>query len=316
MAFSSADNFVIVNYHYVENSRPDFSGIYPCTVEELDRQVAFLSRHFTVVSIPELFDAMKRREKKKLCAITFDDGLRDQYENALPILKKYGVSATFFVITGTIDGVMPSAHNVHIISSRVSMKELVEQFNHFLTRKFPQYQNDYNIPVDRRMNDKRPLDDMYTANFKEMINNIVPRDMAEIFLTQMLQKLGLVEQDLCTQLFMGQKDIRALQDQGFTIGSHTHGHYSLDKENDNILREDFRMADGILRDILHRPMTVFAYPYGRSSDKARNILQESGFTHAVTIERRHVAAGDDPFLIPRYDTVDLKNFLNIRPTIS
>src|SRR3989344_6899340 len=98
MPFSLSDKQIIVNYHYVEDPRSDAAGLHPCPVDEFERQVAFLSNNFRIVSIPEIFEAAQRDSPDRLCAITFDDGLKDQFTHAVPILKKHQAPATFFII--------------------------------------------------------------------------------------------------------------------------------------------------------------------------------------------------------------------------
>lgn len=309
MAFSLEDNHIAVNYHYVEDPRDDVRGIYPCAKAEFDRQIGFLAKHYRFASIPEVFEAAQKGSQEKLCAITFDDGLQDQWENALPVLKKYGASATFFIITGTFEGKIPSAHKIHMIASRVSMPELVEKFNAFVLRAFPENGASYHIPLDHYLNSKRRHDDIAPANFKEMLNNIVPRNVSDAFLAEMFEHLGMSEEDECKKLFMNAEQIRTLQDGGFFVETHTHNHYSLDRESTDVLRKDFHAASDALKNILGSAPSVMAYPYGRLPVD-HTICAECGIVYGVTVENRAITAGDGALLIPRFDTNDIKNHLN------
>jgi len=309
MAFSLGDNHISVNYHYVEDLRDDARGIHPCSVAEFERQIVFLAKHYRFVSIPHVFDAAQKGLQEKLCAITFDDGLQDQWDNALPILKQYGVLATFFIITGTLDDKIPSAHKIHMVLSRISMPVLVEKFNLFLSHDFPDLAQTHHIPSDHYLNDKRRHDDIPSANFKEMLNNIAPRNVSAAFLSLMLTELGMREDEECGKLFMTAQEIFSLQDQGFFVETHTHNHYSLEREPVDVLRKDFHEATDALTSILGKSPHVMAYPYGRPPGN-HTILSEHGIAYGVTVENKAIIAGNNPLLIPRFDTNDIRDFLN------
>lgn len=91
----------IVLFHRVDSSLgPDALA---CTEEKFDAYCRFLTEHFDVVSLDDLlFDLREGRGLKGQVAITFDDGYRDNWEYARPILKKYKAPATFFIATGYI----------------------------------------------------------------------------------------------------------------------------------------------------------------------------------------------------------------------
>ena len=63
-----------------------------------------LSKYYNVFTLRDGVSLIKRgyNEKKPIAVITFDDGYRDNYIFAKPILEKYGLKATFFVISGLI----------------------------------------------------------------------------------------------------------------------------------------------------------------------------------------------------------------------
>lgn len=75
------------------------------SVENFERQMRFLKAHkFNVLPLEVLADAI--REKKRIpirtLAITFDDGYKDNYTYAFPILKKYNLAATIFIIVNEV----------------------------------------------------------------------------------------------------------------------------------------------------------------------------------------------------------------------
>lgn len=94
----------ILVYHSV-NYAEETTGI-TVDPDRFERQMAYLKdHHHRVISLDELVGMI--REKKdfppKSVVITFDDGYVDNYVYAFPILKKYGFSATIFVITDLVD---------------------------------------------------------------------------------------------------------------------------------------------------------------------------------------------------------------------
>lgn len=139
------DKHIIINYHYIDNARYDRRGIHPCPINEFERQVIFLKKIFTVTTIENVFSAACRKLPEKMCALTFDDGLRDNYINAIPILKKHKLTATFFPITRTFEDFLPATHKIHILLSLQNADALIDIFNTFIRSSFPKIAGTYSI---------------------------------------------------------------------------------------------------------------------------------------------------------------------------
>src|SRR5207244_13385113 len=70
----------------------------------LERQLAWIGRHFRFISLDELCPRLECGESfdEPVAAITFDDGYRDVYDHAFPLLKRKGIPWAVFVVTGLI----------------------------------------------------------------------------------------------------------------------------------------------------------------------------------------------------------------------
>jgi len=94
----------IVMYHSV-NPEVSTKNLLVVSPKTFERQMQFLKKHrYNVLALQQL--AVLIKEKKKLPAkaisITLDDGYKDNYTYAFPILKKYNLPATVFIITNEV----------------------------------------------------------------------------------------------------------------------------------------------------------------------------------------------------------------------
>ena len=76
----------------------------PMDVHLFDRCIKYISKNFDVRLAEDIYiNGLKNTSRKKVATIMFDDGYKDNFEFAAPILKKYGCKASFYVVTNCIE---------------------------------------------------------------------------------------------------------------------------------------------------------------------------------------------------------------------
>ncbi len=98
----------VLMYHYIQNSdgRDGLTQDLSVSPEMIDAQLNYLvTQGFTSISPEELYLALVKNQPlpSKPIMLTFDDGYRDFYTQAYPLLKKYQIKATNFVPIGLVD---------------------------------------------------------------------------------------------------------------------------------------------------------------------------------------------------------------------
>ena len=92
-------------YHSISDSSQD---PYSVSVAGFLEQIDWLAESgFSFVSLESIVSILKKGEHgglRKKVVVTFDDGYRDFMDNALPILLRYGVPATVFLVTEMLGG--------------------------------------------------------------------------------------------------------------------------------------------------------------------------------------------------------------------
>ncbi len=96
----------ILMYHRIDVDRPAGALARELTVNphQLRAQLDYFKRRgIAVISMADLDRRLERREPlDRAVVLTFDDGYADQFRYAVPLLRQYGDSATFYVVTGEL----------------------------------------------------------------------------------------------------------------------------------------------------------------------------------------------------------------------
>lgn len=98
-----ATGIPVLSYHQVGDSEPNSLTV---PTAEFEKQMAYLSAEGYHTITPDELNAYLTTGAAlpaKPVLITFDDGYRDNYENAFPILQKYGMTATIFLVSDFMD---------------------------------------------------------------------------------------------------------------------------------------------------------------------------------------------------------------------
>lgn len=98
----------VLLYHHIEAVDDSFSSQrkrWTITPEKFESQIQWLLNNgFVIVTLKEFFEALKKiiPLKDKTIVLTFDDGWKDHHSTVFPILKKYNLKATFFIIAKSV----------------------------------------------------------------------------------------------------------------------------------------------------------------------------------------------------------------------
>ena len=87
---------ILVMYHYVRDPDPRHPGIAAITLDDFEGQVEHLLRHYEPLEPDSLLAAA--RDGSPIpdgFVLTFDDGVRDHYDNAAPVLERHGIHGIF-----------------------------------------------------------------------------------------------------------------------------------------------------------------------------------------------------------------------------
>lgn len=273
----------ILNYHRVlthEEARRSAvdEGMFvsPSTFAS---QLDWLVENFRVLPLAEIVDAILGDSPlpARACAITFDDGWRDNLIHALPALEARGLPGTLFVVTGRIgsNGAFWPDEMARILRE---------------------------LPAGRRSRLFRRLgvseggaDPLYAL--LEFLKD-VPVAVRDAALAELRAEAdGPPEPE--ERVLLDWSELDRMAEGGVAIEAHGETHDMLTALDDEAAMAELAGSRRTLLERGHGRAGLFAYPAGRHDARVCRLTAEAGFRAAFTIERRVLGRDADPFAMPR-----------------
>jgi peptidoglycan/xylan/chitin deacetylase (PgdA/CDA1 family) len=255
---------------------------------------SWLARGFHVLPLARAAALLRDgRLPSRAACITFDDGYADNHDVALPILQRHGLTATFFIATGFLDG------------GRMWNDTVIEALR--LTGR---------DAIDLQETGLSGLGRLPTSSLTERRSAIQQILNAAKYLQpdQRLQAVSKVAiaagVELPTDLMMQSGQVTALHAAGMEIGGHTVTHPILAVLDREKARQEINAGRDRLQALTQSRVSVFAYPNGRPGEDydaaTVELVRQSGFDAAVTTAWGAAARHTDLLQIPRFTPWDRK----------
>ena len=246
-----------------------------------EAQVRYMRAHFRLVSASDLLDAAssRRRGERFPVALTFDDDLPSHSSLAMPILRRLGTPATFFLCGASLDG-----------PHRFWWERLQCAFDRGEGGRVREI-------VARHSTGKATRGAFFTIHQLAGVVEGLPPDDQDAVSAELEALVGPDPPDAG----MRAAEVTRLARAGFEIGFHTLRHRQLPSLENGELAQAMREGRDRIKSVAAREVRAIAYPHGKAGPRVAAAASEAGFDLGFTSSWTAVGPEAEPLLLGRVE---------------
>lgn len=251
------------------------------SVHFFEKFIQYATTNFNVISLDDFYNKKFKPDTLNL-AITFDDGYFNNYKNAVPILEKYGVPATFFITTipNNIAFLWPDF--IDLVSFYTFKSEILFENNLYS-------KNNKNEFIYKGI------------SLKNKCKNLSYREIQPLF-TIFEEEWNRIQDKSLNDYWevMNENQIKQIAENPlFTIGSHSYTHTNLAEIPFEEAKFEILKGKEILESICKKTVLEFAFPFGTYNFELVNYCKQIGFTKIALLNYNTTADKADDLLSDR-----------------
>jgi peptidoglycan/xylan/chitin deacetylase (PgdA/CDA1 family) len=280
-------------YHQVLE-QPDPYTCFGIHLSMFEAQLALLSRFCSVLPLDEIMDRIERGHPlpARCVALTFDDGYRDMYTRAVPLLKRYNLPAILYVAVQAIErGFVWLDLLRYVIRTTHELRVELDTLQDGEPRIVSFATLSERVRAARQLNVR--LKQLQSGDKRRVLDELV------------WKLLGRSPHDVTIPgLMLSWDQLRSMARDGVEIGAHTMTHPILTRIPEQEAKDEITTSRRKLEQALGVPVRHFAYPNGQPADfspAVRRLVEEAGFRSACTTVQGFNRPSDDRLILKRID---------------
>lgn len=273
---------LVICYHrVVEDFRASARSAIPSLLTSrhmLEQHLDWVGRRYRFTTLDEIGARFENGESfdEPVAAITFDDGYRDVYENAFPLLNRKGIPAAVFVVSDVVGtSTLQTYDRLYALVLRASEDGRGGQQALMRVLAGPA-----GVPIGRRLPARLGASPLATARF---LLGTLRQAQLEDFLQELEEQIRLDPHSLEGLRPLTWDMVAKMHRAGVTIGSHTKTHALLTAESAPTALDEIVGSRHRLERQLKVPVEHFAYPDGRFDADVLDLVSQAGYRFAYTI---------------------------------
>jgi peptidoglycan/xylan/chitin deacetylase (PgdA/CDA1 family) len=298
---------IILLYHRVAEL-PSDPQLLSVTPQHFADQLEILRKQYRPISLQKTDKPLRRS-----VVVTFDDGYADNLWNAKPLLERYDVPAAVFVTTGYV-GQDREFWWDQLETLLLERKRLPEMLQLNINGGIRQWElgtsanydedayNHYRSWNVSEKNDPSPRQFVYRS-LHQLLRPMPEREQRKV-LNQLRDLASAPSSSPSTSRPLSSAEVIELDKGGLVeVGSHTVTHPVLSSLSSETQSSEIEHSKTDLEEMLGRPVTSFAYPYGTRSDYSQETvaaIRRAGYHRACSNFAGFVGPDTDRFQLPRF----------------
>ena len=259
------------------------------SADEFAAHLGYLKKHTNVISLSEAIElrASRTRLPPNAAVITVDDGYRDSFDVAYPILSSFGFPATLFAVADFVDGkCWLWTDLIRFVLSNTKKTSLAVEFG-----------NGANINLKWcSVKERSGLAERINAVLKQL-----PKYRRDLMIKQISDLLEIdIPRSVPTEYAsLTWQQAREMETHNIQIESHTATHPILTCVGESDLNHEVRNSKELLERELGKTVKHFCYPNGDFNPSVKKSVAAAGYRSAVTTQYGFNNGNEDPYALKR-----------------
>jgi|TARA_B100001093_G_scaffold58332_1_gene49352 peptidoglycan/xylan/chitin deacetylase (PgdA/CDA1 family) len=305
-----------IMFHHFHDGKLHSKSQGSISIDDLYRLIKYIGRK-NILNADEFLKKYKAKklEKSDTC-LTFDDGIKSQFDIALPVLEDLKIKSFFFIYTNIFE---KGADDLE--KFRYFRCNYFDSVNEFYKEFYKEIDGDINLFLNENKKKAKAynIHNFYSLEdikFRLIRDYFLSKDEYKNIMLSMIKKKAVNEKEF-KNLAINRNDLRKMHSLGHIIGLHTHNHVLCKKLNYENQKYEYVTCISKISEILNIPIdkiVSMGHPFGSYNNDTLKVLKnlniQMGFRSSLHIDRNMKKINNSPLEIARQDHSIIVKLMN------